>query len=101
MSPEERATHSGLVRELFGGVHAIDPLPDGYAFRLPATSESLRRAAAFLALERLCCPFFGFALELPSATATLRLSITGPEGVQPFIRVEFGAALPRDVAFPG
>jgi hypothetical protein len=100
MSREERATHSRVVRELFGAVERIDALPNGYAFHLPATSAALRATAEFLDLERLCCPFFAFVVELPAAAAALRLSVTGPEGVQPFVRAEFGAALPAGVPFP-
>jgi len=38
--------------------------------------------------ERLCCPFLGFTLEVGPDRGPLRLHLTGPDGVAPFIRAE-------------
>jgi hypothetical protein len=43
-----------------------------------------------LALERLCCPFFAFQLEISKDGAPLWLRITGEEGVKEFMQLEFG-----------
>ena len=100
MAPHERRTHQNVVREIFGAVITIDEVADGYVFEVPATAELLVRTGEFIRLERLCCPFFGFTIELPPSAASFRLFVTGPEGVKPFIRAEFGDSLASGVGFP-
>ncbi len=67
----------------------IQELSDGYAFRFAPDDYS--QVVAFIANERLCCPFFTFVLEVPSAQQPLWLRITGQAGVKEF----FQAALIR------
>ena len=83
----EREEHGRLAHELFAAVRARKELPDGYAFRLP--HDALVQAARWIALERRCCPFFGFSLQLESHDGPLWLSVTGGAGIKPFIRAEF------------
>ena len=95
---EERPRHVAAIRAVFGAVEAVRELPDGYAFRLANDAALLERAAAFIAKERLCCPFFGFALTLEPEGGPLWLHLTGREGVKPFIRAEIGGALAEPAA---
>jgi hypothetical protein len=44
----------------------------------------------WVALERRCCPFFGFAIEVEPDGGPIWLSLTGDEGVKDFIRLEIG-----------
>lgn len=92
LSSEERESHSRTTRTLFSALLGVQEQPDGFSFRFPAEAGLLGSAASFIALERLCCPFFGFALELDSGAATFRLRIAGSPGVKPFIREEFADA---------
>jgi hypothetical protein len=78
---------------VFGAAQEIRELPDGYSFRLPNESPMLLKVADFIAKERLCCPFFGFAVHLEPEGGALWLSLTGREGVKPFILTEIGHAL--------
>jgi len=93
--PSVRKQHMEAIREIFGAVEEIRELPDGYAFRLPVESAWVMKAADFIAKERLCCPFFGFGLQLEPEGRALWLSLTGREGVKPFIMAEIGPALSR------
>ena len=56
----------------------------------PANPERLLLLAEFMTLEALCCPFFTLALQAACDGGPLRLRITGPDGVKPFIRAELG-----------
>jgi hypothetical protein len=56
------------------------------------------KAAEFIANERLCCPFFGFAVEVGPEGGALWLRLTGREGIKPFIQAELGEALNDDIA---
>jgi hypothetical protein len=93
--PSERKRHLAALQEVFGAVAEIRELADGYAFRLPSETAWVLKAADFIANERRCCPFFGFALQLEPERGALWLSLTGREGVKPFILAEIGHALPE------
>lgn len=90
--PEERAQHMAAIEAVFGAVQEVRELPDGYSFRLD--SALLLQVADFIAKERLCCPFFGFTVHLEPEGGAMWLSLTGREGVKPFILAEIGHALP-------
>lgn len=40
-------------------------------------------------MERLCCPFLNFQLEVNGKHKDWWLSLTGPEGVKDFLDAEF------------
>lgn len=86
---ERRAQHEAITRQLFAAVQEIQGLPNGYAFRLFEEPGILVKAAEFVTLERLCCPFFGFTLEVEPKGGSLWLKLTGGEGVKEFIQSEF------------
>ena len=96
--PEERGQHIAAIEAVFGAVQEIRELPDGYSFRLTNETALLLRVADFIAKERLCCPFFGFALQLEPEGGALWLSLMGREGVKPFILAEIGQAFDDRVA---
>jgi len=96
--PEERGQHLAAIEAVFGAVQEIRELPYGYAFRLPNEAAQLLQVADFINKERLCCPFFGFALQLEPEGGALWLSLTGREGVKPFIQAEIGHALAEAAA---
>ena len=91
----EREAHEALAARLFTeAVQAREELPAGYAFRFPA--ERYADIAAFIANERLCCPFFTFTLEVAADQGPISLRITGGEGAKAILRSAIdGAAMPR------
>jgi hypothetical protein len=98
---DQRGDHRATSEKLFRLVEVLRELPNGYSFRLPNEAEVLRQAAQFIALERLCCPFFGFALEIEAGGSGVWLSLTGRAGVKPFILAEIGDHLPGNVQEEG
>ena len=98
IAPADREQHIAIAIEVFQAVESIQELTNGYAFRLPNTSRLLMRAAEFIANERLCCPFFGFEVEIEPQGGPLWLRLTGGNGVKPFIKAEIGEALNDTVA---
>jgi len=98
IEPTQRKQHLATAVALFRAVEAIHELPNGYAFRLPNDATVLRWTAEFIMREKLCCPFFGFGVEVEPEGGPLWLRLTGEEGIKPFIRAEIGAALPETVA---
>jgi hypothetical protein len=65
-------------------------LPDGYSFDLDA-SISLPEVGEWIALERLCCPFLAFQLDVRPGGAT-QLTLRGPEGAKAILRDAIAAA---------
>jgi len=63
---------------------------DGVWFSVPAQPEDLSSLGELLALERLCCPFLTFHLEV-TRNDTCRLLISGPPGAKDLVLAEFVA----------
>jgi hypothetical protein len=83
----EREAHHALIRRLVTeAAEEIRQRPNGFTFRFPAREYDA--VTQFVARERLCCPFLRFALEVEPDRGPLRLHLTGPDGVAPFIRAE-------------
>ena len=90
IAEEQRGAHLATITKLFRAVESVRELPNGYAFRLPNESDALLTVVQFITLERLCCPFLGFDLEVEREGGAVWLSLTGREGVKPFIIAEIG-----------
>jgi hypothetical protein len=101
IEPALRAVHIARGGRVFRAAEEIREMPDGYAFRLPNESDTLLKAAEFVALERLCCPFLGFALEVAPEGGPVWLRLTGREGVKAFIREEVGEFLGGAIDWEG
>jgi hypothetical protein len=98
IAPTQRKQHVATAIEVFGAVQDIHELPNGYAFRLPNDATLLLKTAEFIMREKLCCPFFGFSVEVAPEGGPLWLRLTGGDGIKAFIRAEIGEALPQTVA---
>lgn len=90
IAPDERPRHVSLSQQLFSAVTAVDELPNGYRFRFGEKPELLPQLAEFIRVERLCCPFFGFTMEVEPDGGGIWLALTGREGIKPFITAEIG-----------
>jgi hypothetical protein len=90
LDASQRKHHRELTERLRESVKEVRELADGYAFRLAAETEQITLVAEWVTLERLCCPFFDFQLEVGSREKPLWLRITGRPGVKPFMQSEFG-----------
>ena len=92
LSPAQRDTHLTTSRALFLAAKEMHELSNGYEFRLDG-SDVIVKAAEFIALEKLCCPFLNFALEVEAESGSVSLRLTGREGVKAFIRDEISGLL--------
>ena len=81
LSPEQREMHLGASRDLFSSLKQIQELPNGYEVRLDGPNVIVK-AAEFIALEKLCCPFLNFSLEVEAENGPVWLKLTGREGVK-------------------
>jgi hypothetical protein len=84
-SPAERQRWQELGQSWRTKAHEVRELPDGYALRIPPDAASILAAAEWMALDRVCCPFMAFALEIESEGGSVWLRLTGRPGVKEFL----------------
>jgi hypothetical protein len=89
LSAEQRKQYAQLSRDLFSAVAERRELKDGYAFRISLAQVSLVNLAEWVQLERTCCPFFRFRIEVAEQDESAWLSLEGAPGVKKFIESEF------------
>ena len=90
IEPHKREPHIANAKALFNRVLEIAELPKGYAFRFANDDDVLLRLTEFVVLERLCCPFIHFVIEVEAEAGAVWFRLTGREGVKPFIKGELG-----------
>ena len=93
MDAAQKTRHQDVRRRVLATMEDISELENGYTIHFPFEAELFLALAEFITLERLCCPFFNFAMELEARSGPLRLRLTGPEGVKEFLKTELGLAL--------
>jgi len=86
----EGARHITTAAELFQTVIESQPLPNGYALRLPNDAGMWLAVAQFIENERHCCPFFHFTLAVEPHNGPIWLRITGGEGVKELLETMLG-----------
>lgn len=82
----ERGEHQRTTQRLVSSASVISDRVDGVAFQLSA--EDYETATRFIALERLCCPFLRFTLDVAPGRGAVWLTISGPSGTLEFLRSE-------------
>ena len=89
LSPSQRTHHKELTRRLVATrTQSVETL-NGYEFWFSPSTVSLVELADWAANESKCCPFFDFHIDLEREGELLCLRLTGPEGINAFIRAEF------------
>ena len=85
---EERSRQAKLFAELTHVVQRVQELPDGIAVEFSSKADIWMSAAEFITLERRCCPFLSFSMEIKGEDGPMWLRITGREGVREFLAAE-------------
>lgn len=86
---QERPRYNDLLHKLRTSVHDRRELPDGYSFRLGEQSISLTEVAEWIRMERQCCPFLVFQIDVPAGNAEVQLTLRGPSGTKAILASEF------------
>jgi len=90
---DQRQHHIAKSRDLFSHIEEFSELPHGYQFRFASRPNLITSLAEFISLEKLCCPFLNFAIEVEAEGGPVWLRLTGREGVKAFIREEINGLL--------
>ncbi|HKG80199.1 MAG TPA: hypothetical protein VKA78_12285 [Pyrinomonadaceae bacterium] len=91
--PEQRPAHLATSRDLFSQIEELRELSNGYEFRFASESSLLLKLAEFVSLEKLCCPFLSFMIEVDAEGGPVWLRMIGRDGVKAFIREEINGLL--------
>lgn len=86
IDPDQREAHERSAERVLGSVTGISETAGGYSLRLPADPETAADAGRFIALERLCCPFFTFDLRFEPNGGSVRLELSGGAQVKEYIK---------------
>lgn len=98
LTDAERENHMAMSTALFGSMVEACELEHGYAMRLPDAPDTLAKLADFIALDRKCCPFFHFRVDVEPHSGPIWLTITGADGIKQPLQAELLGLLPDDVA---
>lgn len=90
LSPDERVRHTRSTGRLHAAVLETQELESGYRFRVSEPGMDLPALAEWVRLERRCCPFFTFAIEVEGDGGATWLALAGAAGAKEFIRAELG-----------
>lgn len=77
-SVDESSRHRELMARLKAAVTTMAQEGDSLRIGL-ATPAAVADAVEFALLERKCCPFFGFAFELPVDDESAGIVVSGPK----------------------
>jgi len=90
LSDDQRKRILVLLKQIRTAGQEVRELPNGYALRLPAESATVQDVAEYITLERMCCPFFRFDMEVEQEGGPMWIRLTGREGVKEFTKLELG-----------
>ncbi len=85
LTAEEHEAQAVEIADLFKQVQQVNELTDGYALRFPGSGDWANTLLQFIAFERVCCPFFTFALLFEPQQGPIWLHLRGPAGVKAII----------------
>src|SRR5438132_4965036 len=89
--PEERKRWRESLDKVMSSVLVARELSNGYALQIDTSRASVAAVAEWVDLERRCCPFFDFEVNLHGENGALWLSLTGRDGVKQFIAMDFSS----------
>lgn len=88
--PHDVAHRGALITALHRTALERRELEQGLAIRFSGDATTERRIFEFIAMERNCCPFLSFQLNLAAERGSIWMKVEGPRGVKEFARAEMG-----------
>ena len=90
LTAAERERRRTLVGALAQAIVACAELDHGFELRVDSAKLNLPALAEWIALERRCCPFLNFTIELAAGDGPVTVALSGGDGVKDFLRAEMG-----------
>jgi hypothetical protein len=85
-----RRRHLELREYLIQAALGIEEASNGYRMRFQNDGETIINVAEFVTLERLCCPFLRFTIDIAPGGRAVWLFMTGAEGAKEVLAQEMG-----------
>lgn len=85
-SASERERYDVLREQVRSAAGDVRETEDGFALRFETKPAVLGALAEWIALERLCCPFLDFVVEVPARQGFATVLVSGPEGTKDVLR---------------
>ncbi|HMJ71514.1 MAG TPA: hypothetical protein VK508_21610 [Cyclobacteriaceae bacterium] len=89
-TPELQQRKRTVIAELKSLVKERKEDANAVRYKFETSDENIDMVSSFIKTERLCCDFFEFSLQVESDSEFMWLTLSGPEGVNEFIREEVG-----------
>ena len=87
--PEFRERRNGILRNVRAAVIEVKELQDGYAYRFPSDGAWIAELSSLITIERACCPFLRFKIDIAPGEGPIWLELSGPEGTKDFLNSIF------------
>jgi hypothetical protein len=78
-----------VLEKLRDALVEVKELAEGYSYLFTSEGNRFQELAAMIDLERQCCPFLQFRVNVAAGNGPLTLEITGPEGTKDFLLSTF------------
>ena len=89
-TPELQQRKRTVIAELKALVKERKEDAKAVSYKFESIDKNIDLVSSFIKTERLCCDFFEFTLEVESDSKFMWLKLSGPDGVNQFIREEVG-----------
>jgi len=89
-TPELQERKRTVIAELKTLVKERQEESNAVRYKFESSDKNIDLVSSFIKTERLCCDFFEFSLKVESDSEFMWLTLSGPEGVNEFIREEVG-----------
>lgn len=89
LDPLERQRQKDLLRIVRSRILKTVELPNGFALQMPAAHATFLETAEWVSLERRCCAFAAFTLEL-RLDDSFWVILTGRDGAKEVLAAEMG-----------
>jgi len=86
LDAEERSRRHVLWQDLRAGALEIAEGDEGFSFRFESSAHVLSKLVEFVSLERVCCPFLHFEIDIHPGGGPLWLQVGGNAQVKAFLR---------------
>jgi hypothetical protein len=90
----EQPRYTDLMKRLRASLSKQTEIANGFTYVFDAKVITLPEVAEWITMERLCCPFLTFQLDVKSSGDS-SLTLRGPNGVKAILREEFPATSVR------
>jgi hypothetical protein len=84
--PAFQRRRAELMKRFAAGVQETKEIAGGYRYLFPPDGNWIAELAQLISVERECCPFLRFKLEVEPANGPVSLELTGPEGTKDFLK---------------